>query len=904
MAKVFVSLYNQYVNICNDLYKMAPFYEGFLRELESSGNEVLCYTGFNWGTSFEGVIPVKLRKILEDFSPDLCVFFNDNFWCVSDFLDCPIIIYDVDSVNFYREHSGFKKFKDHYSIVTMQLNEIDNIVEQTGISKKNVHFIPPFSAIKADYLVEKSSSVAFCGSNWMWQGVKNIQDFIKQTPSNSDRIKAKEVYEYFLNNPTINSEDIYNLLGYKDSVINSLNFTDLTTFSARLSGFKRILALDSISDLGLDLRGSYWDNGSMNYYPRVQLCYNSEQVLDLKDNQRFYNSAKIGFNINHIQAKSAFSWRVCDIMASSACLVSEYTKGFDIMFPGLKLPLFKNVYDVRKLVQYVLDNPNYREDVSKRSNEIIDLKYRPRNAIEMLEDIVNVSLSSKNKKGKLEFYFAEEVSNVPNAGETVYSVKFADKNNEHVRNYVRSTLYDQKKRSFISKKDFLNSLYDKGIYKRFKNLVGNNYENVPSSIELEELRRQEYNRVEWYMSIHRQNKVIVDSLRRELRTRKLVVAFMVIFDKVFQAEPVFNLMLESNIFSPIIVVIPDVHHDKNNTLNNLCTSYSKLKKKYGDKVYSSYDFENRKYIDISSMIDIVCSANPYDEITHEFYKINYLRVKKNILPFYINYGYPGVLFGRKVFSFQSCSLAWKYFIENQFVNQELIENEIIFGMNAVVVGYPLLDAFSSAIDKSKETRYKKTIMISPHHTIDYNALPLSNFLLLSEFFLELPKLYKDIRFIFRPHPLLYSALCKHKLWGEEKTKTYYQTMASYDNVEIDTEPNFIDSFMKCDGIIHDCSSFVAMWLFTGKPGCFVVSSNEKLEEIFMPFGQKMVKNYYVVNNKQGILNYINQVILNEKDVMKTKRIAFVDKHLKVNYGNSSRVIVDYLENQFIGDTNG
>lgn len=51
MAKVFVSLYNPYVNIYNDLYKMAPFYEGFLRELESNGNEILYYTGFHWGTS-------------------------------------------------------------------------------------------------------------------------------------------------------------------------------------------------------------------------------------------------------------------------------------------------------------------------------------------------------------------------------------------------------------------------------------------------------------------------------------------------------------------------------------------------------------------------------------------------------------------------------------------------------------------------------------------------------------------------------------------------------------------------------------------------------------------------------------------------------------------------------------
>lgn len=73
------------------------------------------------------------------------------------------------------------------------------------------------------------------------------------------------------------------------------------------------------------------------------------------------------------------------------------------------------------------------------------------------------------------------------------------------------------------------------------------------------------------------------------------------------------------------------------------------------------------------------------------------------------------------------------------------------------------------MDKLASIEYKnktrKQILLCPHHTINTKELDLSNFLTYSDLFLELPQLYPDVDFIFRPHPLLKYNLTKY--WGEQ-----------------------------------------------------------------------------------------------------------------------------------------
>ena len=159
-----------------------------------------------------------------------------------------------------------------------------------------------------------------------------------------------------------------------------------------LSGSIRRLTLSEISDLGLVIFGPRsWVTESC-VDPYIPLSYNSRAVYSLKHNQDVYNASRLAININHIQALTGFSWRVCDVMASNACLVSEYCPDFEHLFPGVSIPLFSSRYEARELCRKLLDNENMRRDIVAQCNEIIDAKYRFENLVPPLEDFFQVSL--------------------------------------------------------------------------------------------------------------------------------------------------------------------------------------------------------------------------------------------------------------------------------------------------------------------------------------------------------------------------------------------------------------------------------------------------------------------------------------------------------------------------------
>ena len=121
--------------------------------------------------------------------------------------------------------------------------------------------------------------------------------------------------------------------GYLDPLLNNP-----VENAGRLSGLRRVRYLSAVADLGLELHGLYWDQACMAYFPEVAFCYNRAPISSLTENQALYNRSKLAINTNHLQAVSGFSWRVCDIMASNACLVTEFKPDMLELFPNVPLP--------------------------------------------------------------------------------------------------------------------------------------------------------------------------------------------------------------------------------------------------------------------------------------------------------------------------------------------------------------------------------------------------------------------------------------------------------------------------------------------------------------------------------------------------------------------------------------
>ena len=388
------------------------------------------------------------------------------------------------------------------------------------------------------------------------------------------------------------------------------------------------------------------------------------------------------------------------------------------------------------------------------------------------------------------------------------------------------------------------------------------------------------------------HKIAIQKLREKYKNGdKIKVAFLMTYSSSTQDLPIFEKMLESDIFDPYIIVHPDVIR----SLNNLEKTYKKTKeemvKKYGEKrVLDGCTRDN--YIDYTDDFDIMTTNSPYDEMAHPFFRTQYW-FNKFIPIFYIGYFHMGrCRVAVNNFKMSEFSRFWRFFAENKHSRNMARTYQTIKDINVVVTGYPKLDE----IIKIKEgKRERKRIIIAPHHTIDEGDIYLSGFLNYAEILMKLPEKYPEIDFIIRPHPMLITKLEQPDFWGVEKTKEYFDRLLKFDNMTLSNEGDYYELFVNSDGIMHDCGSFIAEYLCTGHPAGYLSFRPElDYNKAMVEFGRECMYKHYILESEKDIYNFIENVIINNEDTRKNERADFVNKELLINKGKTVNEIYDNI----------
>lgn len=388
-------------------------------------------------------------------------------------------------------------------------------------------------------------------------------------------------------------------------------------------------------------------------------------------------------------------------------------------------------------------------------------------------------------------------------------------------------------------------------------------------------------------------KIKYPKILKKIRGKnKLKVVFLVVFDSIFSLRKVFELMQKDENFDPYICVIPDISRGKENMFFQLQKTYNYLSKLYKN-VINAYDYDKSKFKDLLKDFDLAVFDNPYDSMTHKFYRIT-TSVKKNILSCYTEYGYKISNITLSLYNGPAFNLLWKVFTLNNFEYKQLQKN-YIGGINGLCLGYSKMDRLNDINIKNRE---RKRIIISPHHTVGYmDGLCLSNFLRYSDFFLELPQKYPQIDFVFRPHPLLWISLLNHNIWSKTKIDTYIHNIKSFPNVEYQDGGDYFETFVNSDGLIHDCGSFSMEYLFTGKPCCYMLKNDKITNQNSNDIHRKSIDVHYKSYDEDGIVDFIENVILKGNDYLKIKRENFYKDELKYNYPNTSLSILQILKKE-------
>lgn len=381
------------------------------------------------------------------------------------------------------------------------------------------------------------------------------------------------------------------------------------------------------------------------------------------------------------------------------------------------------------------------------------------------------------------------------------------------------------------------------------------------------------------------------------KKEKIKVAFFLTHESVWKYEVLFDLMLQHPRFEPQLFVCPVVNFGKENMLFEMNKTYISFKNK-GYDVIKTYDNETGKYLDIKTIFspDIIFYTNPYKGLVDKRY---YVREFPNTLTCYVPYSIPTVNY-EFTYNLDFHNLVWKIFSETEIHLKMASEKQRNKGINRIVSGYPGFDPFlinkkPKDIWNNKNPTLKKIIW-TPHHLMN-ELSKVSNFLEYYEFFLELAGTYKDkLQIAFNPHPLLRIKLENDPNWGKEKTDNYFNKWVNLENGQFG-DGYYIDLFITSDALIHDSGSFMAEYLFTGKPTLFMVR-DESIMDYWNDFGEKTVAVHYQSRNQKQVIDFIENVVLKENDSMKEERNSFVKNTLlPMNNITASENILNYLESQ-------
>lgn len=370
----------------------------------------------------------------------------------------------------------------------------------------------------------------------------------------------------------------------------------------------------------------------------------------------------------------------------------------------------------------------------------------------------------------------------------------------------------------------------------------------------------------------------------KLKTKNsITIVFLVIHDSIWKYEELYKLFIKSKRYNPIVAIIPWVK-DKTPSMMVYNQTKSYLKEN-NYNIFETYDVITKEWLDIKELLnpDVIFFTNPHKLTFDKYYIHNFLDKLTCYVPYaFVVVGDIKIHYGQEIFQ-----LLWKYYVET-IQHKNYAKCFTKYNINNVFIsGYPGLDEIYNKEFKpnSPWKNYDKRavkIIWAPHHTIkgfDAN-LSYSNFLENAEFILNLLKERDDIQIAFKPHPILKENLYKLKEWGKVKTDTYFSSWDLLPNGQLNDGP-YIDLFYYSNALILDSASFIAEYLFFNKP-CFFTMKDENVKFRFNSFGQMIFNYLYKGNSQKELINFIDDIVIDDNDYLKEKRQKFFVNKIKPN----------------------
>lgn len=239
---------------------------------------------------------------------------------------------------------------------------------------------------------------------------------------------------------------------------------------------------------------------------------------------------------------------------------------------------------------------------------------------------------------------------------------------------------------------------------------------------------------------------------------------------------------------------------------------------------------------------------------------------------------------------------WKYFVESDLHKEEYQQK--FNAKNCTAIGSCKLDSYK-ILDKSKiDTIWKtnkKRIIYSPHNcfeqeNIDYATATFDKN---GEFILQLAKSHPEYEWIFRPHPVFKDRVLRHKIKTLSEIENYFEEWKKIGTIY--TGGDYYEMFAGSDYLITDCISFLSEYLPTAKPVIHLRKDEQK--QSFNNLVKMITDSYYKVYDNETLSKIFNEVIVNNNDYLKDKRIKNIKLLMIDKNKTTGEKITEYMEKE-------
>ncbi len=388
---------------------------------------------------------------------------------------------------------------------------------------------------------------------------------------------------------------------------------------------------------------------------------------------------------------------------------------------------------------------------------------------------------------------------------------------------------------------------------------------------------------------NRYNKILENLSSKVQNGNKIKVLFLVNDVSKWKCQTVFDNMVESNVFIPSIL-ITYVGAEKNDLIEN----YEKKSSYFTQRkmtVFNSWSQAEKRFIPLQEFSpDIVFFPQPWG-LKEDLYN-NPSEVSNYALTCYVPYYVPnygdcnidvGSRFHRTLWRYFALNETWANEFKN-YLNRKEYVGEILG------LGHPALDGLELQIDNGGEV-----VIYAPHWSIDHpknpNGANFSTFLKNGKMILDFAQKHSEIKWAFKPHPVLRNALLQSGAMTQQEINDYY---AAWEKIGISCyDADYVKLFLNSRAMITDCASFLTEYGCTGKPIIHLISSTRKIEPLYP--NQELFNSYYKARNESELFNLLENVIINNRDEKRKERLEVLSKS-GLSGNMAGKKIVKYLEN--------